>query len=574
MKGIILVSLFGATALAHPQVNWWGTDECWTSPDNTDNQCSDVQNTGFDWSGLANDDDWSVDGFNFDGFEPKNDCRGPGRQSNCIAGTLSGDDDWKTEISAADAPFSIRNFHISTSRDTDVYINYKMPDGSSCHQTASCSFIGTDVTNDQCGGASSVEFMLPEDSEFDDCDIEIHSIDFDCSEGPKTPGHPMVDPPHSHSAPTPSSTTFQPHVPQPSSVVSEVSSSSYFHKDPETSTTKTTARISSSSSWHHDPETSTTKTTAGISSSSSWHHDPETSTVWNTPKVPATTHYSKEQVTSTIWSLEEVTVTKCAPAVTDCPSHSTLVVASSHSVPTTVWHPSVVASSTTSVPPIVTAPCPDVVPKCINTWLSIPKCDSNSDAACFCPSSEFTDKVGSCIRSWSSSKEQEQSGLSYFAGICAPYVPNNPAIVEIVPPSPPLSHVPATTVHSHITAIPPTSVHTAAVVTTAPLTAHTTITWSTHTATVPQVRFSTVTGSSTTSVGLVLVTPTPSQPKHSVQAPPSSMTTRHTFPLSTPTISKPSGAKPTETFLPSNAGSKLSSCSFWAFGAALLALVL
>ncbi|KAJ5145841.1 uncharacterized protein N7515_000405 [Penicillium bovifimosum] len=526
MKGIALLSLLSVGTLAHPAGLWWGTDVCYTSPDNTDNQCSDAQAKGFDWSELANGDNWSFEGFNFVGLEPKNNCHGPGRQGNCIGGVLSSDDDWKIKISAADAPFSIRNFYLSTSRNTDVFIIYEMPDGSTCHHVASSSYKGTDVANDQCGGATSVEFTLPEENKFGDCELEIYSIDFDCSTGTKPPAPPMSDPPHTH------------HEHSHTSVVSEIHSTT---SDPYTPTHP----VSDPPHTHHEHIPTATVPLPHT----------HTSVV---SEIHSTT--SRPLVATTVWVTEEITVTKCAPTVTNCPGHSTVVV-----------------TSTKPSEPLVTAPCPDVVPKCLNTWLDIPKCDSNSDAACFCPSSQFTDKVSSCIRAWSSNKEQQDSALAYFAGICAPYVPANPSIITIVPtPTPD----PRTTgVIRTVTVDVPTAPHS---------TPCTTITWSSHTATVPQVGFSTVTCSSTTSVGLVLVTPTSTRcpSSHSVHISSTKMSTRCSSPTSsvaavtvpTTTATKPTHtwtpvATPTETVIHANAGAKMPLSGFWALGLTLLAIV-
>ncbi|CAI7582597.1 unnamed protein product [Penicillium viridicatum] len=539
MKGIALLSLFGA-ALAHPAGLWWGTDVCYTSPDNTDNQCSDVQQKGFDLSELANGDNWSFEGFHFVGLEPKNGCQGSSYGGTCLGGKLSSDDDWTIKISATDAPFSIRNFHLSTSRSTDVFIIYEMPDGSSCHHVASSSYRGTDVGNDQCGGAVSVEFTLPQESKFGDCDIEIHSIDFDCSTGSKPPG-PVLDPSHSHPAPSPSSSVSLPPF--------------------------------------HLPHT--------------------------TLEVPTISHSSQKMTTSTIWTTEEITVTKCPPTVTNCPGHSTVLVTSTYPLSTTVCpskpaetdpgitsprvmhsRPPITSSITTATepsPPVVTAPCPNVVPKCLNTWLTIPKCDSNSDAACFCPSTEFTDKVSSCIRAWSSSKKEEDSALAFFAGICAPFVPENPAIVDIATTCTSSDPVPKTTAGPKVTPSTRTVVATVGVPTPAPQAPCTTISWASHTATVPLVGFSTVTCSSTTSVNLVVVTTSSPLSKigHTAHASSSTLTTScKTHPTSritptahNPTVPKPTGSKPSGTVVLANVGSKLPVCGFWTFGIALFALL-
>ncbi|KUM56823.1 hypothetical protein ACN42_g10381 [Penicillium freii] len=539
MKGIALLSLFGA-ALAHPAGLWWGTDVCYTSPDNTDNQCSDVQQKGFDLSELANGDNWSFEGFHFVGLEPKNGCQGSSYGGTCLGGKLSSDDDWTIKISATDAPFSIRNFHLSTSRSTDVFIIYEMPDGSSCHHVASSSYRGTDVGNDQCGGAVSVEFTLPQESKFGDCDIEIHSIDFDCSTGSKPPG-PVLDPSHSHPAPSPSSSVSLPpfHLP------------------------------------------------------------------YTTLEVPTISHSSQKMTTSTIWTTEEITVTKCPPTVTNCPGHSTVLVTSTYPLSTTVCpskpaetdpsttsprvvhsHPPITSSITTATepsPPVVTAPCPNVVPKCLNTWLTIPKCDSNSDAACFCPSTEFTDKVSRCIRAWSSSKKEEDSALAFFAGICAPFVPENPAIVDIATTCTSSDPVPKSTAGPKVTPSTRTVVATVGVPTPAPQAPCTTISWASHTATVPLVGFSTVTCSSITSVNLVVVTTSspPSKTGHTAHASSSTLTTsckthstsRITPTAHNPTVPKPTGSKPSGTVVFANVGSKLPVCGFWTFGIALFALL-
>ncbi|OQD78489.1 hypothetical protein PENDEC_c001G00299 [Penicillium decumbens] len=515
MKAIAFPLLFSVATLAHPTGLWWGTDSCYPSPENTDNRCSESQEAGFDWSELANGDNWTFEGFNFVGFSPKDNCMGSG--GKCIAGKLSRDDGYSIKIDAIDAPFSVRNFHLSTSRNTDILVNYHLADGSSCHQVAFSSPQGVDVNNDQCGGAVSVEFALPGESKFGECDLNIHTIDFDCSAGPKSP--PVAVPSHS--------------------------------LKPSMALTMPTLHIHSSSMM-------------------------ETPTSHPTPMT-----------TSTVWTTRMFTVTKCPPTVTNCPGHSTEVITSIHASSTTVCpsptetragHPSgsITTSPIISTPAkpsssIVPAPCPDVVPKCMNTWLSIPKCDSNSDTACFCPSSQFADKVKSCIHAWGTSQQEIQSGLSYFAGICAPYVPQNPSIVD----KPPTSSVPT---HSVPISLPtnsmstPTRSRVTVTVTPVPETPCTTITWSSHTVTVPQVDFSTITVSSTTSVCLVPGSPTSApSTSHKTTQTHSSITTSYS--THTSTFSTTAFPKPTETIVLSNTGSKTFVSSMWA-GVAMLVICL
>lgn len=49
-------------------LQWWGTDDCYTSPDNTNNECSDEMRGGFDWAGLAVGSFDFFAGFAFSGF--------------------------------------------------------------------------------------------------------------------------------------------------------------------------------------------------------------------------------------------------------------------------------------------------------------------------------------------------------------------------------------------------------------------------------------------------------------------------------------------------------------------------
>ncbi|KAJ5224037.1 hypothetical protein N7468_008579 [Penicillium chermesinum] len=205
MRTFALLSLLNIGVLAHPSGLWWGTDTCYPSPENTDNSCLGPQQSGFDWSQLANGDNWSFEGFKFDGFSARDVCGASG--GKCIAAKLSQDDSYAVKVEATQAPFSVQKFHLSTSRDTLLMLNYEMADGSYCHQLASSSPEGVDVVNQQCGGAVSVEFTLPEDSKFGECDLSIHQMDFDCSKGTKPPGH--LPPPPS---PSPSSAQEVPSV--------------------------------------------------------------------------------------------------------------------------------------------------------------------------------------------------------------------------------------------------------------------------------------------------------------------------------------------------------------------------
>lgn len=122
------------------------------------------------------------------------------------------------------------------------------------------------------------------------------------------------------------------------------------------------------------------------------------------------------QVTST---LSTVTLTSTSTFCTECEGTGVPVPTGQYPVKTPVPGP---------------ADCPGVVPQCLNTWLSkAPDCNSNSDISCFCPSSDFTSSVIDCIQAWGGSDAEIQYSLSYFAGICAAHVPENPGIITYIP---------------------------------------------------------------------------------------------------------------------------------------------
>ncbi|EDN09634.1 predicted protein [Histoplasma mississippiense (nom. inval.)] len=136
----------------------------------------------------------------------------------------------------------------------------------------------------------------------------------------------------------------------------------------------------------------------------------------------------------------DLTVTEITyTTVTTCPVTGTITSGTTEITYTTNTVSTITVTTTE-------APCPKVVPQCLNTWLNlVPKCNSNSDISCFCPSSKFTSAVIACIQSWGASDDEIQSSLSYFAGICAADVPKNPGIITAIPSTITLTPPPAAT---------------------------------------------------------------------------------------------------------------------------------
>jgi hypothetical protein len=79
--------------------------------------------------------------------------------------------------------------------------------------------------------------------------------------------------------------------------------------------------------------------------------------------------------------------------------------------------------------PIETLPCPPVVPSCLNTWMFSIACNDNTDIGCFCPDALFVQNVFTCIYAHGETDIIISQAVVFFQGICAPYVPQNPAIV-------------------------------------------------------------------------------------------------------------------------------------------------
>ncbi|KAH8816832.1 adhesin protein Mad1 [Xylogone sp. PMI_703] len=244
--------------------------------------------------------------------------------------------------------------------------------------------------------------------------------------------------------------------------------------------------------------------------------------------------------TSTIFTTSVHTITSCAPTVTNCPAESVVVTTVVVPVSTTICPvteaqgaatstPAAPASSspagspagpssqagnaatptTTSTGSEPSAPCPSVLPQCLNTWLFSTDCKDNTDSQCYCPSSDFVSTIFDCLSAHGADADEVAAAQSYFQGICAAHVSGNPAIVTAASTvsanggTP--TNVPVTTVEVYTTIVVPcTETNGPAFTTTTVSTA----------LTVPQVQFSTVTvgGAATTPAVALVPATTPAAP--------------------------------------------------------------
>ncbi|KAE9365225.1 hypothetical protein N431DRAFT_473299 [Stipitochalara longipes BDJ] len=470
----------------------WTNAPPFSCPANTNNQCNSQQTSGFDWSGLNFGSFSTYGSFDFNGFScassfgsgSKRDVlSGRGFQSTCITGTAHSDASScpsfgcgsSSEVSA----FSVTEIQISVEFDCDLEFHYSMPGGSTCKQTSSCSSGGSIVKNSQCGGAKNVTVVYPSQSSGagkgkSSCSIGVHSIGFDCSSASSTKYHSTAT-----STPIKATTYSVPTLTTSSAQQVETTSSSS-PGSPAASTSSSSPAASTPSTYNVETTSSSAQVVVSspAASTSSVYNVGTTSSVYNVGTTSiynvgtdvGTTSSSAQVVVSSPTSgsvVEVVTTVVVDTTTTLCPvtlthtnangtslevstSTSTLLLTTTKTICTrceaeSTSSPAAVATSSpvvysssavnapttviTSSGPITTATCPDVLPQCLNTWLFIEGCSSNADIDCFCPSKDFASNVFSCLSAHGASDTEISSAQTYFQGICAAYIPSNPAIV-------------------------------------------------------------------------------------------------------------------------------------------------
>lgn len=149
---IIVAGLAAGQAAA---TGWRLDAHKYSSPSNTNNQCSTEQKTGYTWDRLEPGSFSSYGNNKFSGFKcgnsfGKRDLHTKRTfQSKCITADI--DKEPKIECDGKDQ-MSIDTYEVSSSWDTDIDAHYDMPDGSTCKQSHRCTKGGNIVKNTQCGG--------------------------------------------------------------------------------------------------------------------------------------------------------------------------------------------------------------------------------------------------------------------------------------------------------------------------------------------------------------------------------------------------------------------------------------
>ncbi|KAL2062088.1 hypothetical protein VTL71DRAFT_6354 [Oculimacula yallundae] len=555
-------------------------------------------------------------------------------QDKCITGKASHDKAKSPSFGCGSAPsvkdFSVVEFEVSVEFDCELEFHFEMPNKQKCKQKTHCSKGGSVVKNKQCGGATSVTVVYPTQTTGTGttktaCSLGVHSMSFDCSSASTTKVYSTKSKPTSvkttpattlattTSAPVttskPAETTSKPAESTSTSAVVVTTSSSVSVPVIKTSSTFVFSNTTSSVVVPSSSAPGTTSSVVVPSSSA-----PGTTSSAVTSSVPVTkADSSSVPVTSVPGTTASITTTTSVDVVTVIVSTSTTVCpfTSTHvtggttstevgtttstvistitstictkctasavtvtSLPgTPVTAPSFTLTTTTPSGPIETAPCPAIVPSCLNTWLFLEGCTSNTDADCYCPSAQFVSNVFECLSAHAADDDEIAQAQTYFQGICAPHIPSNPAIVTgattallTTAPPPAATPVPVTTIQILTTLTVP-CVETTGISSGSTIPSSSTTSVLSTYITVPQVVFQTVTGTSTISADLVAGTPAPA---------PAATTPAVQTPVVAPTVSRTgsAGLGATQTPLPFQGAAAQMSFGFSAvFGAVVVAVL-
>ncbi|KAH8882664.1 hypothetical protein GQ53DRAFT_831307 [Thozetella sp. PMI_491] len=405
-----------------------------TCPANTDNKCTDTQKGGYDFGDLP------LGGFNqykdFNWFGGWTCGSGSGKRfaprtnQNYIGATCGHDKSSSPSFGCGSSidKFSLGGMHVVPEFDCDLEFHYSMPDGSTCKHRNACSSKGTDIVNTQCGGAKNVTIVYPTQTSHTKttCSVNIHTMTFDCNSASSTT---VVKTTTTKATSTKVKTTTTAEVPKTTTTSKPVEKTTTTAK--ETTPTETTTPVKETSTTRF--ANTTTTTAAGESSTSTPVVESSSAPVEESSKPPVVeSTTSVSLTTSTIFTTSTQTITSCAPTITNCPAESVVTTVVTIAVSTTVCPVTATETpkptSTGPSTPVETLPCPEVVPKCLNTFLFTVGCSDNTDSTCYCPNEIFIKSVFDCIYAHGETDEIVSESVIFIQGLCAPQMPENPAI--------------------------------------------------------------------------------------------------------------------------------------------------
>jgi hypothetical protein len=384
----------------------------YSSPYNTNNECSTEQKPGYTWDNLEPGSFDSYGSNKFSGFKCGNSfgkrdgVTKRSFQDKCITADI--DKEPKIECNGKDK-MTIDSYQVSSSWDTDVDAHHEMPDGSVCKQTHRCTKSGNTVQNTQCAGSTKVTFKPKrgesgKNEKGESCSIGIHSIGFNCGEASSSSTQPAYSAPATSSAPASSSSVTE------STSATESSTSAVPTLEATSSVVDTT------SSTEGSPATSSLLTIPAYSSYANVSTTYSATSALTLPSTseatsPSSTDVSPEGSTTSHLTFSTTAHNSSAPVYSATTSSDVEVPSQTYEAPNT----------------------PDLLPQCINTWIGQSDCKDNADFSCYCRNADLITKVMECIDAWSDDDDKTQSAAGYLQGICAPYVPQNPAIITACP---------------------------------------------------------------------------------------------------------------------------------------------
>jgi hypothetical protein len=439
-------ALLAGLAAQQAAATWNLSGKPFSSPQYANNECSDKQKSGFDWSDLK-DGDSNFQYGDFD-FSKNWKCANSVGKRDLLTKRTFGNKAIKNKCSKQQPAsfgcdkrkngFSITTIDVSVEFDVEIDLHYTMNDGSLCKQKhVPCKKDGSTIQNTQCGGAKSVDVYLGSryKGEKSECEIGLHHIGFDCNEA--TPYKPP--PPFQYTPlppPPPKVESSKPVISKPAATPPPAESS---------------AAQPPASSSVCEGEACKPKSTPAVlpPAPSGPPYANNSMPAPPTQKTTLLTPPSQESKTVTPPSQESKTVVPPPPSkessAASCDgSHGQSCGASSSVAPppalsTGVSPPSPppAQASTPSYPPSSYPPkdVEDVLPTCMNTWLQISTedCKDNTATDCYCKNSKFTKNVIDCVQAWCQTDEQTKKTLQYLVGICAEHVPENPGLVTDCP---------------------------------------------------------------------------------------------------------------------------------------------
>jgi hypothetical protein len=451
----ILAGLVAQQAAA----TWEVSGKPFLSPTYANNECTDQQKTGFNWSDLKD----GATNFQYGEFDFSKDWKcssALGKRDGLTKRTFGNKaitnrcSKQKPATFGCDKKkdgFSITTVDISVEFDVMLDLHYTLVDGSLCKQkSVPCKKDGNTIENTQCGGAKSVDVYLGSSYKGEkDCGINLHQIGFNCSPPkPYTPPSPPSPPPvaSSHVIPPtvqsssatcsgvacgskpPASSNAPPasSAPQSTPATSEGCNGGYGQGCPpvQTSSVQSPPVISSrppfaNSSMPMPPPTYQTSIVTPPSKESSTVTPVQESSAVATPPAKA----------SSVSPCNGGYGSDCGASSAPLASSTVTPVDKSSSAPPA-------QSSSPTYPPSSYPPkeVGQVLPTCMNTWLQITtECKDNTNTECYCKNTRFTKAVIECVSARCSTDEETKKTLQYLVGICAEHVPENPSIVTDCP---------------------------------------------------------------------------------------------------------------------------------------------